>query len=202
MDLLAAEAFYEWACLPANDNEMVELVRGQPRVTPLPDRRHGVVCSLAASLLHEFVRKRRRGYACLGSGVVLQRNPDTVRCPDVSVFEQSKTYEELNERFCDDVPSLVVEVVSAFNTAEGVAEKVDDLLNGGVGLVWLIDPEGRTATVHRQGARPRRFAAHEELSGEASLPGLVCPVEAFFLLPAERRRPRHEENDCGPSTEG
>lgn len=95
MDLLTAEGFFDWACHPENDDKIVELVRGRPRVTPLPDRRHGVVCSLAGSFLGEFVRKRRHGYACFGAGIVLQRNPDTVRCPDVSVFEETKAYHEL-----------------------------------------------------------------------------------------------------------
>jgi Uma2 family endonuclease len=198
MDLLTATAFYDWACLPENDDKIVELVRGRPRVTPLPDRRHGVVCALVGSFLHEFIRNRRRGYACLGAGIVLHRNPDTVRCPDVSVFEQGKSYEELSDRLSDSIPSLAVEVVSAFDQPSDIAEKIEDLLNGGVGLVWVIEPEGRTVSVHRSGVGPRRLTMKEELSGATALPGLRCPVEEFFLLPADRAMRRTDRPPSGP----
>ncbi|HVS34079.1 MAG TPA: Uma2 family endonuclease [Gemmataceae bacterium] len=198
MDQLTAEQFYDWACLPENDDKMVELVRGRPQATPLPDQRHGVICSLAGTVLGEFVRKRRKGYACVGAGIVLRRNPDTVRCPDVSVFEEYKSHEELSDRLSDSIPSLAVEVISAFDQPPDVAEKVVDLLNGGVVMVWVIDPQERTTTVHRPGLAPKRLTIHDELCDDAALPGLRCPVEEFFLLPADRARRRSAQRPSGP----
>ena len=55
-----------------------------------------------------------------------------------------------------------------------MAAKVAEYLRGGVRLVWIIDPEKREATVHRQGVEGRTVTAGEELDGEDVVPGFRC----------------------------
>lgn len=61
-----------------------ELVRGRVVAMSVPDRRHGYVCGRADRILGNFVDDREIGRVmCNDSGVITQRDPDTVRGADV-----------------------------------------------------------------------------------------------------------------------
>src|SRR5438067_2029346 len=81
--LLTAE---EFLLLP-DEGVPKELVRG--RVIPLAvsTPRHGQVCGEVVYLLHRFLDDHPLGHAvCNDSGVVTQRDPDTVRGADVAFY--------------------------------------------------------------------------------------------------------------------
>jgi hypothetical protein len=46
-------------------------------------------------------------------------------------------------------PDLAVEVISPGDPARQVLDRVGEYLQAGVRLVWVIEPEGRTATIYR-----------------------------------------------------
>jgi Uma2 family endonuclease len=119
------------------------------------------------------------------SGVILERDPDTVRGPDVAVYEDAETFEELHPKYGEVPPLLAVEVLSPDDRADRVTRKVMDYLKNGVVLVWLVDFEARTVTVYRPKNGPRLVGEDEELTGEDVLPGFRCRVADFFLLPSQ-----------------
>ena len=55
-----------------------------------------------------------------------------------------------------------------------------DYLAAGARLVWVLDPEARTVTVHGPSSDPRPFTAGEALDGEDVLPGLRLGVAGLF----------------------
>jgi Uma2 family endonuclease len=58
-----------------------------------------------------------------------------------------------------------------------------------VALVWLVDPEGRTVTVYRNGQLPQVLEGEDELACEEMLPGFRCRTADFFYLPGEENLP-------------
>jgi Uma2 family endonuclease len=183
--LLTADEFCEFVHRPENECRWLELVRGRVIDWPPPDRKHGVVCAAVCWSLEAFVRRRRLGYVTLASGVILERDPDTVRGPDVAVYEDAQTWDELHPKYGEVPPVLAVEVLSPTDKVNKVNRKIADYLRSGVGLVWLADPEERTVTVYRRGREPRLHEASEELAGEDVLPGLTLKVADCFFMPGE-----------------
>jgi Uma2 family endonuclease len=55
------------------------------------------------------------------------------------------------------------------------------LLKAGIPLVWVVDPEARDVTVHRQGKEPQVLESTQELTGEDVLPDFRCQVADLFF---------------------
>jgi Uma2 family endonuclease len=183
---MTAEEFCDFVHRPENANKWFELVRGEVIELPPPLKRHGVVAGNFARLIGNFLVQRRKGYLTSNdSGVILERHPDTVRGPDVAVYEDAQSWDELHPKYGEVPPVLAVEVLSPDDKANKVNRKLGDYLKAGVGLVWLADPEERTVTVYRKGCEPRLFEATDEVTGEDVLPGLAVKVADCFLIPGE-----------------
>jgi len=188
---LTAQEFAEWVHRPENADKWFELVRGEVIELPPPMKRHGAVCMNTGWLLGGYTRQRGKGYLTGNdSGVILEHDPDTVRGPDVALYEDAQTFAELHPKYGEIPPRLAVEVLSPNDRADRVQRKVTDYLRNGVDMVWVIDPEARTVTVYRPDKGPRVYEEHEELDGEDVLPGFRCRVADFFLLPGEPPAPK------------
>src|SRR5262249_3309170 len=149
-----------------------ELVRGEVIELPPPMKPHGVVAMNVGGLLRDFTFKRDKGYVtCNDTGVILERDPDTVRGPDVALYEDATSFEEVHPKYGEVPPRLAVEVLSPSDRADRVQRKITDYLRNGVELVWVVDPETRTVTVYRTDKGPRCLHGDEELTGEDVLPG-------------------------------
>src|SRR5690242_16738431 len=85
--LLTAE---EYARLP-DSGVPTELVEGRIVEMNVPNFRHGWLCIRIGKLLATYVDERDLGYV-LGNdaGMVTERDPDTVRGPDISFFSYSR----------------------------------------------------------------------------------------------------------------
>jgi Uma2 family endonuclease len=61
-----------------------------------------------------------------------------------------------------------------------MAEHVALYLRTGSRLVWVVDPQRRTVTVHRPIHDPLALGADDQLTGEDVLPGFECRVADLF----------------------
>ncbi len=184
--LMSADEFCDWVMRPENQARHYELERGKVVEVSRPGERHGLVCGNVVTMLNLYVRKRRRGYVLSNDpGVILERDPDTVRGPDVAYFEKGKGYDQMNPKFIEDAPTLVVEVWSPTDRVGKVTRRIREFLKAGVRLVWLIDPEARDVTVYRPGQDDYVVEAGQELTGDDVLPAFSCPVAEFFFSPEE-----------------
>ena len=77
-------------------------------------------------------------------------------------------------------PELVVEVVSPNDRADVIEANVQEWLDFGVLLVWVVYPRTRRVHVHRQGGDVTILGADETLSGGEALPGFGVTVGEFF----------------------
>ncbi len=80
-------------------------------------------------------------------------------------------------------PDLAVEVISPNDRVYELDEKLADYRKVRVPLVWVINPELRTATVYRADGSLRIVFEDDELSGEDVIPGFRCPLRDILPRP-------------------
>ena len=171
--LLSAAAYARWVD-PGDDP--TELVRGRVVREPRPSVRHGAVQAELASLLISHVRESDAGTVLTESGVILFRDPDTVRGPDVAFYARDRLPDPLPDGFAETAPDLVAEILSPHDTATGLQARIRDYLGAGVRLIWVLDPQGGTVTVYRSPNDIRLLSGDEILEGEEVLPGFRVGV--------------------------
>jgi len=184
--LLTAEEFFEWMHRPENADRHFELERGEIVEMSLAGKFHGFVCANVSRILGNFTVQRRKGYICTNdAGVIVERDPDTVRGPDVTLYEDAQDAASMERQFAVRPPVLAVEVLSPTDRLNKMIVRVTQLLNRGVKLVWVVDPETRDVSVYRAGKDPYVLAAGSEISGEDVLPDFRCRVAEFFDMPGQ-----------------
>jgi Uma2 family endonuclease len=174
--LITAE---QYLALP--DGRSTELVRGVVVEMNPPGFRHGKICSRIARLIGNFVDEHDLGSVLTNdSGIVTQRNPDTVRGADVAYYSY-KRIPKGNDLvgYPQVAPELVVEVVSPTNTHREVLEKTSEYLNVGVSVVCVVDPDDRTVNLFYPDRPVATLRGNDELRLDM-LPGFALAVEALF----------------------
>lgn len=180
--LITAEEFMEM-----DFDVPVELVRGQIAYPyredgmTRPGPRHGAVCSNIAFALGSWARLRKSGrVATNDSGILTQRDPDTIRGADVAYFPMERLPEgKFPLSGIDIKPQVCVEVLSPSNTYAEMAAKREEYLACGVEEVWVVDPEKRAVDVYRRDTSQLRFEENDTLTSRA-LPGFSVAVSDFF----------------------
>jgi Uma2 family endonuclease len=181
--LMTAADFFTWLQRPENLGRHFELVRGEVVEVSRPSERHCLVCGNVTWWLGNYARQRRKGRVLPNdAGIILARDPDTVRGPDVVFFDDVLPYDQLNPKFIEGLPALAVEVLSPNDRIGKVLRRITELLKAGIRLLWIIDPEARDVTVYRPGKDPEFFDITQELTGEDVLPDLRCPVAELFFV--------------------
>ncbi len=159
-----------------------ELIRGVLYETMPTGRQHGKVLAKLTTRMGSFVEQRGLGSVEAGDvGVWLERDPDTVRAPDVAFFSREKEpSEEAAAGYAEAVPDLLAEIVSPSDTPREVREKAEMWLGFGVSVVWVVNPNTRTVDVHRRGQPIITLTEQDSLDGADVLPSLACPVGDIF----------------------
>ena len=181
---MTASEFFAWVHRPENRNRFFELDRGEVVEMPPPGKHHGFVCANIARILGNFAVQRRKGYVCTNdAGVLVEQDPDTVRGPDVTFYEDDQTTDDMERQYAARPPLLAVEVQSPNDRINRTIRRITQMLHGGVAVVWLVDPEGRDVSVYRPGQDPLLVVEGQELSGDPPLPDFRCRIADFFTLP-------------------
>jgi Uma2 family endonuclease len=161
------------------DGQKYERVDGEMRVSPAGFR-HGAVIVRLTIRLGAFVAERKLGHLVDSStgyrwpGRHPDR-PDNVRSPDLSFVAAGRLPDEREPvGFPALAPDLAVEVLSPDDRRGDVLEKVGEYLDHGTRLVWVIDPEKRTAAAYRSLTDVRVLRETDALVGEDVLPGFEC----------------------------
>ena len=176
---LSAEEFFR---LPDPDDGLKrELVRGEVVTMPGPGVEHGEVQVNVAFAIKTFLKSNPVGRVVTESGVVTERNDDTVRGPDVSYYSKERL--PLDKRvvgYHDQPPDLCVEVMSPSNTMRNLMAKAREYLFAGVRVVWIVHPEDRTVSVVTDPLESRTLEPEATLDGGDVLPGFSCKVAELF----------------------
>ena len=110
---------------------------------------------------HTHVRTNGLGTVTTAeTGFLLATNPDHVRAPDAAFVSRERDEAAVPvSGFFPGPPDLAVEIISPNDRYTEVYEKVDEWLEAGAGMVVLVNPRNRTATVRvarREPGNPRR----------------------------------------------
>lgn len=141
---------------------------------------HNDVTTTIAALLWNFVQRRRCGKVLTNElGVLLRRDPDTLRAPDVAYYSHERLSRIVDRKGFPEVPpDLVVEVHDS--SEPKLARKVRQYLDAGVRAAWVVDLEARSLTRHAPGEKPRTWSTPEALVEEPVLQGFSCRLSELF----------------------
>ena len=161
-----------------------ELIRGVLHERIPSGVRHGEIAMALGSEIRVFVKPRRLGrVGGTDSGVLLERDPDTVREPDVFFVSAERLPLDVEvSGYCEIVPDFVAEIRSPSDSLREFNEKIAMWLEEGSRLVLAIFPDNRTARVHRSDGSTLDLACDEAFDGEDVLPGFSCQLRDIFDL--------------------
>jgi Uma2 family endonuclease len=105
------------------------------------------------------------------------------RSPDVSwiaIARWNALTKEEKRGFAPIAPDFVLELVSPTDSLPTVREKMEEYINNGVRLGWLINPENRQVEIYRSQQEPEILDNLTTLSDNLVLPGLILEFENIW----------------------
>ena len=165
-----------------DDGRRTELVRGRIVELSRPNFLHGFVCAKIAFALLTWLANRPLGWVISNdSGIITNRNPDTLRGADVAYYSFARLPQDSKPRKYPEVaPELVFEVRSPGDRWREIYAKVAEYLDLGVLVVCVLDPETRTAHLYDSDHPARVLGADDELTFPECLPGFAVPLRNLF----------------------
>jgi Uma2 family endonuclease len=129
---VTVQEFLDFVERPENRGRFFELERGEIVEMPPPSKSHGFVCGTIARILGVYCVQRSGGYVCSNdTGVIVEEDPDTVRGPDLSYFNDVRSFEEIERGYAATPPLLAVEVLSPHDRLTRMAVRVAQLMARG-----------------------------------------------------------------------
>ena len=123
-----------------------------------------------------------RGIACDSSTGYLLPNWGR-RSPDAS-WTQLSRFRELSEesrsRFWHLCPDFVIEIRSSTDRTRVLQAKMEEWVENGAQLGWLIDPETETVTVYRPGREAEVATGVDSVTGEGPVAGFALDLRAVW----------------------
>ncbi len=105
------------------------------------------------------------------------------RSPDVAWISMER-WEVLTpaqrKKFLPLCPDFAVELVSETDDVEETRSKMQEYINNGLRLGWLIDPRTRQVEIYRPNQAVEVLQSPATLSGEEVLPGFVLDLQPIF----------------------
>ena len=170
----------ELLLMPKIDGRRFELIRGvliekMPGGDP-----HSEATIMTGIVVGNYVIANDYGDIRAGEpGYRLDRDPDTVRAPDVAWFAPGRLIRG-NPGFPEIVPDLAIEIKSPSNSWPEIAAKAYMWLSYGAQQAWVADPPTATITIYRLDAPPQTLTENDTLDGGDLLPNFAVPVWQLF----------------------
>lgn len=86
---------------------------------------------------------------------------------------------EQRRKFPPIAPDFVIELRSATDNLEMLRQKMEEYLDAGVKLAWLVNPQQQQVEIYRQGQNVELRNLPTELSGEDVLPGFSLGLSCY-----------------------
>jgi Uma2 family endonuclease len=162
----------------------VEFVNGQIVEKPV-SKESSRIAARIIYLLQRHVEERG-GAEVYGADLGYQCFPEEplrFRKPDGSVVRSERLADLEPDPGLMPIPAdLVVEVLSPNEFAYDVGKKVEEYLANGFNLVWIVQPNTRTVTIHRADGSVTKLHESGEITGETALHNFRCKLAEFFAL--------------------
>ena len=167
----------------SEEENRYELVRGDLLMMTPATPVHGRYAARLSSTLSNHVDANDLGEVYVSEpGFLLQAEPDTVvRAPDVAFVSKARIPpRDHQDGFWAVAPDLAVEIISPSEGAAEIQAKVQDYLEAGVRLVWLVYPKICTVVEYRGGGQMRQIEGDACLEGGDVLPGFSYRLASLF----------------------
>ncbi len=177
---------------------LAELIDGTIVEKPMATRES----MLAGDLVFQmklYLRDNDLGALTVPDGT-LRLEVGQIRAPDIAFirWEQLPGKVYPSEPIASLCPDLAVEILSPSNTRGEMERKLLDYFKSGTKLVWLIDPESRSAEIHTSDGESMHLDESGALYGGSVLPGFRLPLAELFAklgpAPGKPRRKRRPAN--------
>ena len=159
-----------------------ELVRGRIVRMNMPVPRHGIYCTRIIVPLGGFLERADLGQlASNDSGVVTERDPDTVRGADISYYSYTRLPKgRIPDGYLEVAPELVFEVLSPTDRWKDVLAKVAEYLKAGVLCVCIVDPQREVFVVYYPDKPEETLTSDQAFELAWLLPGFSLPLKDVF----------------------
>lgn len=178
---LTDEQFYQ-LCRANSDVKFERNAKGELIIMPPTGGGTGKRNIELAADLVIWNRQTRLG-VCFDSSTCFRLPQGGDRSPDVSWILQSRwdslTPDE-QEKFPPICPDFVLELMSPSDNLKIAQEKMQEYLNNGIRLGWLINRRTQTVEIYRQGQDVEVLQSPATLSGEDVLPGFVLNLQTIW----------------------
>lgn len=124
-----------------------------------------------------------------GTGIVFDSSGGFIlpngatRSPDVSWVKRERLAaltSEQKKKFLPLCLDFALELLSPTDHLQAVKEKMQEYIDNGLKLGWLIDPEDKQVHVYAPDGKVKLLENPSEISGEPILPGFVLNLEEIW----------------------
>jgi Uma2 family endonuclease len=178
---MTREEFYEF-CLANRDLRIERTATGEVIVMPPAFSDTGNRNFNLAVQLGIWAEKDGTGLGFDSSAGFTLPNGAT-RSPDASWIRAEKwnTLTEVEKAsFAPICPDFVIELRSKSDTLKGLQAKMEEYIENGVSLGWLIDRKNRTVHIYRLNQEPQILENPESISGDPELFGFQLPMTKIW----------------------
>jgi Uma2 family endonuclease len=178
---LTDEQFYH-LCQMNRDWQFERNIKGQLIIMPPVG---GVSGNREADLITDLNlwNRQTRSGKVFSSSTIFRLPNGGDRSPDaawVKLERWQALSEEDREKFPPICPDFVIELRSRTDALKALQEKMQEYLNSGLHLGWLINPQDREVEIYRQNQNVEILQFPVSLSGEDILPGFVLKLPFEF----------------------
>jgi Uma2 family endonuclease len=128
-------------------------------------------------------KQNRLGY-CFDSNTGYTLPDGAVLSPDASWIPKDKWEaipREDRKKFAHICPDFLIELMSESDSLKKTMEKMEEWIENGCLLGWLINPESRTTYIYKPNMEPTEIPFSQKLSGENVLPGFELELDKIIL---------------------
>lgn len=178
---LTQEQFYQ-LCVNNRDLHIERNANGDLVIMPPTGGETGNRNIEIAYQLQAWSRKNKLGIAFDSStGFILPNGAN--RSPDASWIPLTKwdaLTDQEKQRFLPLCPDFAIELLSPSDNLAKTQEKMQEYLDNGMVLGWLINPVQQQVAIYRQGKQVEILNAPNNLSGENVLSGFVLDLQPIW----------------------
>jgi Uma2 family endonuclease len=177
-----------------NDEQFYQLCRYNPELN-LERNQKGEIIIMSptggetgkynAELNAEFViwnRQKKLG-VIFDSSTCFKLPKGSNRSPDVAYIQKErwdKLTEEEKTTFSPIAPDFVLELMSKTDSLRDIQEKMQEYMENGVKLAWLINPQKKQVEIYRQGREKEVLDYPQTISGEEVLPEFILDLTILW----------------------
>ena len=178
---LTSEQFYQ-LCEENPDLKLERNANGELIVMPPTGGETGKSNSTANAQIWTWNDRTELGEVFDSStGFTLPNKAD--RSPDVSWVEKSRweaLTPEQKDKFIPLCPDFVIELLSPSDSLKKTQEKMQEYMENGCRLGWLINRKKREVEIYRPGQDVEILQSPQTISGEDVLPGFVLNLQKIW----------------------